>query len=315
MSAEILELCDDQSGSKAAILVSQGFNCFRFQACPQGRPIEVLYAPLEFATGKGRPSKGGIPLMLPFPGRIPGTTFTWEGKQYELEAGDPLGNAIHGFAMWRPWRVMEESASHAVGEFHAFRDDPTLKERWPADFRISAEYNLVGNSLLAEYTIDNPGDAPLPCGFGTHPYFRVPLGGDSPEKCVVRLPVSVQWELQDMLTTGRRLDLAIAAALQAGQPYGNLQLDDAYSGVQFEGGWSSASIFDPKSGVTVTQRFDAAFRECVAFTPPHREAICIEPLTCVPNVFELTGGGIDAGLRILGPGESFTARVEIHVTG
>jgi len=252
--------------------------------------------------------------MLPFPGRIPGTTFTWEGRQYELEAGDALGNAIHGFAMWRPWRLVEESSSHAVGEFHAFRDDPSLKARWPADFRISAEYRFAGNSLLAEYTIDNPGDVPLPFGFGTHPYFRVPLGGSSPENCVVRLPIAAKWELQDMLTTGSRLELADAADYQAGRRYGDLQLDDAFTDVQFADGWSSASIHDPESGVTVTQRFDRALRECVVYTPPHREAICIEPLSCVPNAFALTERGIDAGLKILGPGDSFTARVEIHVT-
>jgi aldose 1-epimerase len=314
MTAEILTLRDETAGSEAQILVSQGFNCFGFQVRLKGRPIEVLYAPPGFETGKGRPSKGGIPLMLPFPGRIPGTRFMWEDQEYELEAGDPLGNAIHGFAMWRPWRIVEESGTHAVGEFHAFRDDPLLKARWPADFRISAEYRLAGNSLLAEYTIENPGDVPLPCGFGTHPYFRVPLGGVSPETCVVRLPVSAKWELQDMLTTGRRLELSDAAAYQAGRRYGDLQLDDAFTDVQFEGNWSSASIHDPESGVTVTQRFDGAFRECVVYTPPHREAICIEPLTCVPNAFELTKRGIDAGLKIVPPGGSFAALVEIHVT-
>jgi aldose 1-epimerase len=64
----------------------------------------------------------------------------------------------------------------------------------------------------------------------------------------------------------------------------------------------------------VTQRFDQSFRECVGFTPPHREAICIEPLTCTPNCFALTQQGVDAGLRIVPPGGSFTAQVEISVS-
>jgi aldose 1-epimerase len=313
MKAETITISDPQTGSEAEILVSLGFNCFRFTAMPQGRPVEVLYAPEGFTTGQARPSKGGVPLMLPFPGRIPGTTFTWEGKPYELEAGDGLGNAIHGFVMWRRWRIMEQTDSHAVGEFHAWRDDPSLKTRWPADFRITAEYRLVGNALKAEYSIENPGDVPLPCGFGTHPYFRVPIGGPSADECVVSLPVSAKWELEKMLPTGRRLPLAEAAAFQAGRRYGDLQLDHAFSGLSFAGGWCQASIRDSDSGLTVTQRFDEAFRECVVYTPPHREAICIEPLTCVPGCFELTQRGIDAGLKIVPPGESFSARVEIAV--
>jgi len=201
-----------------------------------------------------------------------------------------------------------------VGQFHAWRDDPSLKARWPADFRITANYALAGNLLRAKYTIENPCDLSLPCGFGTHPYFHVPLGGGKADDCVVRLPVSARWELKDMLPTGRRLELADAAALQAGRPYGELKLDDAFTGLQVSDGWSSASIHDPTSGRTMTQRFDSTFRECVVYTPPHREAICIEPLTCVPNCFALSSQGIDAGLKIIPPGGSITARVEIGVS-
>ena len=323
MTLELAKLVDSKTGSSAEILVSLGFNCFRFTAIRAGKPVEVLYAPDDFSSGQGRPSRGGIPLMYPFPGRIPGTTFTWQGKQYQLEPGDAFGNAIHGFVMWRPWRVLERTENKIVGQFHAWRDDPSLKDRWPADFRLTATYELNGNSLDAAYTVENPGNTSLPCGVGTHPYFRVPLGGEKggtekgdsekADDCTVRLPVSARWELKDMLPTGQRLQLQNAAAFQSGQRYGDLKLDDAFTGLQFDGGWCTASIHDPSSGRTVTQRWDHAFRECVVYTPPHRQAICIEPLSCVPSCFDLTARGIDAGLRILQPGESFTARVEISV--
>lgn len=311
MSPEIATIRDAATGSSAEILVSQGFNCFRFTAMCGGQPLEVLYAPGDFVTGPARPSKGGIPLLCPFAGRIAGTTFHWEGRDYALEPGDALGNAIHGFAMWRPWRVIEHSASRIVGQFHAWRADPSLRNRWPADFKLTASYTLAGNALRGEYTIENPGEPPLPCGFGTHPYFRVPLGGASAGSCVVKLPVAARWELQNMLPTGRRLEEPHARALQAGQPYGELQLDDVFSGLTFSEGCSSASIHDPLSGHTVTQRFDSRFRELVVYTPPHREAICIEPLTSVPNCFELSRHGIDAGLTVVPPGGLFSARVEI----
>ena len=105
-----------------------------------------------------------------------------------------------------------------------------------------------------------------------------------------------------------------AAALQAGQRFGDLKFDDAFTNLVFEGERCSASIHDPASGVTMTQRFDRTFRECVVYTAPHRQAICIEPLTCVPSSFDLAVRGIDAGLRIVPPGGSFTCRVEIAVS-
>src|SRR5262245_11079548 len=178
MSAEIATIRDAASGASADILVSHGFNCFRFTAMD----VEVIYAPPDFGAGTGRPSRGGIPLLFPFPGRIPGTTFQWDGKTYSLEPGDALGNAIHGFVHARPWRVVELSENRIVGQFHAWRDDASLQARWPADFQITASYAFRGNVLRGEFKIENPGESPLPCGFGTHPYFRVPLGGDSADE-------------------------------------------------------------------------------------------------------------------------------------
>jgi aldose 1-epimerase len=311
MTPEICSIRDAASGASAEILVSQGFNCFRFTAMPGGRPVEAIYAPADFAAGQGRPSRGGIPLLCPFPGRIRGTTFLWEGKSYALEAGDALGNAIHGFALSRPWRIVEQSDDRVTGRFHAWRDDPALQARWPADFVLTATYAIEATALRAQYQLENPGNVPLPCGFGTHPYFRVPVGDGRADDCEVALPVSARWELKDMLPTGRKMELTDAGRFQAGQRFGKLALDDVFTGLKFAGEWCEAAIRDPVSGLSLRQRFDGAFQECVVYTAPHREAICIEPLTCVPNCFELAGRGIDAGLKIIPPGGSLTARVEI----
>src|SRR5438874_9556937 len=163
MTPQTLPIRDPATGSSAEILVSQGFNCFRFTAMPggtgvspvsSGKPLEVLYAPADFATGQSRPSRGGIPLMFPFPGRIPGTKLTWRRKKYTLEAGDALGNAIHGFVMSRPWRIIDQADNQLSGEFHAWRDDPSLKERWPADFKLTAVYTILGNTLHGHYTLE-----------------------------------------------------------------------------------------------------------------------------------------------------------------
>jgi aldose 1-epimerase len=315
MNAQIAVLKDAATGSSAEILVNLGFNCFRFTAMPKGKPVEVIYAHPEFAGGEQRPSGSGIPILFPFPGRIPGTTFEWEGKKYELEPGDAFGNAIHGFVHRRPWRVIEQSENRVVGQFHAWKDDPSLKDRWPADFRITATYVLAGNALNTHYLLENPGDTPLPFGFGTHPYFRVPLGGSKADDCIVKLPVSAQWELADMLPTGRRIDLANAAAFQAGLRFADCKFDDVFTGlVPQKSNMIVSSIEDPDSQVRMHIVFSPqTFRECVVYTPPHREAICIEPLTCAPSAVALLAKGIEAGWRVLPPGGRLEAAVEMVV--
>ncbi|MFM7803819.1 MAG: hypothetical protein ACKPGK_04935 [Verrucomicrobiota bacterium] len=55
--------------------------------------------------------------------------------------------------------------------------------------------------------------------------------------------------------------------------------------------------------------FGSAFRELVVYNPPHREAICIEPYTCVPGATHLPSFGSDRkpasrdlGWKTLAPG-------------
>ncbi len=316
MSIECISLEEQTTGAKARVLAGVGFNCFEFQVPHGGRLVDVLWAAENFERGGERPSGSGIPLLFPFPGRIAGPALKWEGHSYPLGGDDGRGNAIHGFVLDRPWRVVESGGDFVVGQFQASLDDPQLAERWPADFRITVRYQLQGTSLHSHIHIENPDQRPLPCGLGTHPYFRVPLGGADRDCVTVQLPVTRRWELVDMNPTGQREAVADAAELQAGRPFQAIQFDDVFSGLQFDDdGWSRARILDPQSGLTMQLEFDAAFRECVVYTPPHREAICIEPYTCVPNAADLQSRGIDSGLRLLGPGETFEANVVMKVSG
>lgn len=131
---------DQASGAIAEIAPELGFNCHRFAAKHDGRLVEVLWSDAGFLQGTTKPSRSGVPILFPFPGRIPGPALEWEGKRYELGTDDGRGNAIHGFVHTRPWKVLERTDSRLVGQFHAWRDDASLKERWPADFCITASY-------------------------------------------------------------------------------------------------------------------------------------------------------------------------------
>jgi aldose 1-epimerase len=310
--SEIVNLTD-QTGAKARIQTAFGFNCYSFRSLIGGQEFETLWSAEGFERDKSRASGSGIPLLFPFPGRIRGVVFTWKGKEYPQTAGDGRGNAIHGFVHERPWRVVEQSASSVSGEFHAAADDPSLAARWPADFRIRVTYSLTGGVLEMHARIDNPGQSPLPCGFGAHPYFRVPLGaGSSAEDCLVQLPVSKKWELIDMLPTGRSVSVD-AGAFARGSRFGQMALDDVFTGLTFSGGQCTARIVDDRARRALSLSFDRAFRECVVYNPAHRQAICIEPYTCLPGAFSLSDQGIDAGLRVLQPGEAFEARMSIRL--
>lgn len=313
MALEIVTIADAVVGSRAKILPAVGFNCYGFSVPTRSGPLEALWSAPDFTDGTAKPTHSGIPLLFPFAGRIRGTSFRFRDKDYELEAGDGQGNAIHGLVFNRPWRVIEQAADRVVGQFQASLHDESLARRWPADFRITADYRIVGNTLSTEFLIDNPDEKPLPFGFGTHPYFRVPLGGARADDCRVTIPVGTCWDLDELLPTGRAAPIPQCERLSRGMPVGEMKLDHVFGGLKSVDHLVTTTIHDPTSGRALVQTFDDRFTACVVFNPPNREAVCIEPYTTIPDAFSLGEKGIDPNLKILAPGESFRTRVEIRV--
>lgn len=312
MQLEPITLTDSETGATAAVLSGFGFNCYSFRPVVSGEPIEVLWSEADFALGETKPSHSGIPILFPFPGRLRGSHLAYEGNTYPLGSDDGLGNAIHGFVLNRPWRIIEMLPQRTTGEFQASVDEPGLIKRWPADFRLTVSYELRGNRLRCDLEVHNPGEGRLPFGLGLHPYFRLPLGvAGRADDCRVTVPAAEYWELKNMLPTGRRLPAADRGNLAGAMRFADMRFDDVFAGLTRDNGDVRTTIEDPHSGRMLELVFDAAFRECVVYNPPHREAVCIEPYTCVPDAYELQAGGIDAGLRALNVGESF--RCGFHV--
>lgn len=314
MAIDVVTITDPVTGSTASVAPALGFNCFSFTPVVDDEPVEVLWHDPQFRAGGTRPSRSGIPILFPFAGRIRGGQYRYRSREYQLETNDNQGNAIHGFVYTRPWRVVAQSEVSVTGEFQASTDDPAILKLWPADFRIRATYTVQGKQLLASYEFTNTGDGPLPWWFGTHPYFRLSLGGGQPEDAIIRFTVGKQWELASLIPTGNVIDVADAAELAAGTRVGSREFDNVFSGLGTHDRPWSGSVTDEAARRTTLTRFGQPFRECVVFIPPHREAICLEPYTAVPNAFELDQRGIDAGLAELAPGKSTKVEVEIECT-
>jgi aldose 1-epimerase len=277
----------------------------------------MLWADAAFDSGEKRPSGSGIPLLFPFPGRIGGAKYTFAGREYSLEPGDAHGNTIHGFLLNRPWRVVEQTGSRLVGEFQASKDDTKILEHWPADFLIRVSYEVRSSELVSNIYYENTGNGPLPCGFATHAYFRLPLAdGSAVADTIVTAPVHKFWELERMNPTGQMQSVAADKKLDAGLRLADNQFDTVFTDLTPDtDGMLRTKLADPKSGRSLTQTFDTSFTQCVVYTPPHREAICLEPYTCVPDAIRLKSEGHETGLQILAPGESRETTIVISVTG
>ena len=311
MSPQPVIIADPITGSRATVLPALGFNCLSF--CPGGKAErEVLWSLPDFASGAQRPSRSGIPLLFPYPGRLHGHELHYAGQSYALEGDDHLGNAIHGYGLSRPWQVLEQSPSHVTGRFAVAPGDKAWTARWPAAFELTVKYEVRGHALRCTLLVKNPDSRPLPFGLGLHPWFRLPADQAQAAACTVRVPAAKRYEQTNMLPTGRLLEAAGNFDLRQGATFGNLTLDDVYTGLTVQGDRVVCSITSPDGQRRTTISFGERFSHCVVFTPTHREAICIEPYTCAPNAYELTEQGVPAGLVTLAPGESAEYWMEIE---
>ncbi len=317
----IAEITDSKTGSMARIATHLGFNCFQFVACPTPQErVEVIDSEEGFELGGKRASHSGIPLLFPFPNRIRGGRYSWAGKTWEMPSEavpwDGKGSAIHGFCLDRPWRVVDQTDRQITGEFRLSLDAPERLPFWPADATIRLKYSLNWTCLRADITVSNPSDTPLPWGFGTHAYFRVPLSPSSePGHCTVYAPARKQWVLNsELVPVGTLTDPPEDAQLVDSPYFDTLQVDSVYTDVEIRTGFSVCRVMDERAGLQMEQRSSADFREIVAFIPPWTKAVCLEPYTCVSDAINLQARGIDAGLQVLDPGASWTGWIEISVT-
>jgi aldose 1-epimerase len=316
--AVVFEL-EDGAGGGAALWPARGFNCFRWQIHRDGQNLELLYqAPDLFPDG--RPTRSGIPVLFPFPNRIRDGRFHWEGRTYQLPLDDlARKNAIHGFACRHPWRVVDQGADASsawiTGVFRCSLDAPDCRVLWPADHEIRLTYRLGTGTLRLEAEVHNPDRVPLPFGLGYHPYFRMPFAPTgAADDCLLTAPARSFWKLEDSLPTGVRQPVDASCDLNNPRRFGNLNVDTVLTDLPAtkDPALVERATLQGAPGVTLRVYADAGFRDLVVFTPPHRQAFCVEPYTCTTDAINLQSRGVDAGWQVLPPGGSKHFAIEMR---
>jgi aldose 1-epimerase len=316
----IYTLHDDATGASASVLPAFGFNLFELRLPLAGEVRPVVVSAADFAENPRSAAGNGTPILFPYPNRIRDGTCTFQGRTFKLPIRNGP-NAIHGFAVDAPWRVVEHkagpSSAFIVGRYQISQDSPAMLPRWPADAVLQVRYDLEDRRLTMTVTVTNPTAGELPYGFGIHPYFRLPFSpGGQPDRTRVVLPANRFWVLQDFLPTGEVRPVDVRLDFRAGQSMHGLKLDDILTGLEFEADRCTCRLVDLEKKAEFRLSFDRGFRELVVYTPPaHADVIALEPYTQTTDAINLQARGIDAGLRVLGHGGQDTFTIAMQTTG
>jgi aldose 1-epimerase len=242
--------------------------------------------------------------LLPWPNRIDGGRYTFDGQPYQLALTEPLsGNAIHGLTRWSHWRPVERSAAHVVLE-HALDPQPG----YPFSLSLRLHYELTPQGLTVRTSVTNAGPVRCPFGVGFHPYFSCEPGGARVDASLLKVPAS-EYLLADArgIPTGRAPVEATPFDFRHPRPIGELMVDHAFASlVRDPDGRARVELAPVDQRRRITVWLDESYRYVQVFTgdtlpqAERRLGVAIEPMTCPANAFA-TG----EALRNLDPGESW----------
>ena len=255
----------------------------------------------------GAPAQAGCFLLAPWSNRLAGARFLFEGREHTLRANNADATAIHGDVSARPWRVTDRSPVSARLVFDSREHD---RVNFPWAFACVVRYELTPDALHVGLSVTNVDAEPFPAGCGLHPYFatRVFTHADEVE---LRAPVAGRYPAEGQIPTGPHRPDEVAERLSAGSTLGD-DLDDCFGGF---GG--RAEIRWPASGLRLTMDSSDAMGHLVVFAPRHSGRLlpwfCVEPVTNANDGFNLHARGIDAGVRVLAPGETLNTSTTFHV--
>jgi aldose 1-epimerase len=225
------------SGDQRATVVEVGGGLRAYSV--GAREILDGYAEDEMCrSGRGQ-------VLAPWPNRIEGGVYTFDGVDYRLALTEPAaGNAIHGLVRWAGWSLLErDEARVAMG--YLLHPQPG----YPFTVRLRVEYALGADGLSVLTTAVNEGDRTCPFGVGHHPYIAAPTG-----------------RVDDLTLDGEPMGDRVLDDPQRMDAPWRLRIDDVT--VWADEQWKHVQLFtgDPLPDV-------------------NRRALAVEPMTCPPNAF------------------------------
>ena len=217
--------------------------------CCDGR--EVLYFDQERYADPANSIRGGIPVLFPICGNLPGDVLPVNGVDHTLKQ--------HGFARDLPWQL--QLLGDQSGIQLTLTDTPQTQEAFPFSFRLCMAIRPLAQALEIVTTVEHCGEGAglMPFSFGLHPYFnisdlsRTRLEGLAP-RCLNHLEMAEA----DTATQLGRLSEGVDFLSRPSGP---------------------VTLVDEVAGTRLQLQHPAPMDLTVVWTEPPRPMVCLEPWT------------------------------------
>ena len=246
------------------------------------------------------PPKGCGITLVPWPNRIRGGRYAFDGVTQQLALTEPaLGNAIHGLGRWVRWAPVEHSADRVT-----LRLDVVPQNGYPHQVRVEVCYALdAATGLTVTTTASNTGRTRAPFGAGAHPYLAT--YGHRLDEVTVRLPAETLLLTDETsIPVDRRSVDGTPHDLRGGAALGGRRFDAGFADLTRDSdGRAVAEVRTPSGGARLW--LGPEYRYAQLFTVERLTAsgagIAVEPMSCPADAFNS-----GEALVVLDPGDSWS---------
>ncbi len=238
--------------------------------------------------------------LAPFPNRIKDGKYNFDGKPYQVAINDKDYHcALHGFLYDIPFLL--DNIDENQGSITLHKDFLGV-EGYPFQISFRITYRWFNQGLYVTTKVKNLSESNIPFGMGWHPYFDMGVPVDTLE---LRIPGTYYFEQDEQfIPTGK---LITVNPFDQSMVIGDRFMNDCYALND-----SKIHLYEPHKQIELVleQEIEGqAYPYCMFYTPPERDCLAIEPMTCAPNAFN---NGY--GFRRLAKGEEFNLSYGIRVS-
>lgn len=225
-------------------------------------------------------------VLFPFANRIKDGTYTFDNKSFQLETNQTEeNNALHGLIYNKSFKIIDQKASKTSAHITLEYNETKSPKGFPYNYNIQLTYTLSNYGLSLKVSVKNTDIKTFPFTLGWHPYF---ISTDLAKS-------SLRFNSTNKLLIGERnitTDVEPIAPIETYE-IKNKKLDDCWAlntnTIQFK---------TPSYHFELSSSANDNFLQL--YTPPHANAIAIEPTTGVSNSFNNA-----IGLQTLEGGKSY----------
>jgi aldose 1-epimerase len=224
--------------------------------------------------------------LFPFPNRLRDGQYTHAGKTYQFDLNNAsTNNAIHGFSKNAEMSVSKVKITEMSAAITCEYKHNGKHKGYPFKFLFKIMFILRGSELTIDMKITNTDKVAFPVGLGWHPYFKI---SDVSDNTWLQMPECQLIVIDDrMLPTGEK---TLFKDFRMLKKINDTTLDN---GFYITNQTEKAQVVLKSDLGTLTYWQEtgiAKWNFLQVFTPPHRQSIALEPMTCNIDAFNNKDG-------------------------